>query len=81
MNLLKKIHAWDKKQLKKPENLLGISIALGVLFGYGTDNVGVGIALGVAIGASLAAKRKKEIAKENSESSSEQPSPEPEEES
>jgi hypothetical protein len=64
MNLFKKIYNWDKKQLDCPENLLGISIALGVVFGYGTGNVGVGIALGVAIGAGLATKRKKAIAKE-----------------
>ena len=36
-----------------PENLMGISIAVGVVFGVGIDNVGLGICLGVAIGAGM----------------------------
>jgi hypothetical protein len=70
MKFLKKLYAWDKKQLKNPETLLGVSIALGVVFGYGAGNVGVGIALGVAIGAGLATNRKQAIKKEGVEHSS-----------
>jgi hypothetical protein len=70
MKFLKKLYAWDKKQLENPETLLGVSIALGVVFGYGAGNVGVGIALGVAIGAGLATNRKQAIKKEAVEHSS-----------
>ena len=69
MKFLKKFHNWEMKRVNKPENLIGIGIALGVLFGYAIDNVGVGIALGVAIGAGMAANRKKAIEKENDEAS------------
>ena len=48
-----------------PENLMGISIAVGVVFGVGIDNVGLGICLGVAIGAGMGSiqKKKKERTK------------------
>ena len=42
---------------------MGISIAVGVVFGVSQDNVGLGICLGVAIGAGMGSiqnKRKEE---------------------
>lgn len=42
-----------------PENLMGISIAVGVVFGVSQDNVGLGICLGVAIGAGMIEIQKK----------------------
>lgn len=48
--------------MQKPESLLGVWIAIGVLLGVGMDNVGVGIAIGVAIGVAMytSAKKKKD---------------------
>jgi len=39
--------------MKKPTNLLGACIAIGVVFGVAIDNIGLGIALGLTIGASM----------------------------
>ena len=39
--------------MKKPTNLLGAGIAIGVVFGVSISNIGLGIALGLAIGASM----------------------------
>ena len=39
--------------MKKPTNLLGTGIAIGVVFGVAIDNIGLGIALGLTIGASM----------------------------
>ena len=35
--------------MKKPTNLLGAGIAIGVVFGVAISNIGLGIALGLAI--------------------------------
>lgn len=50
MNFLKKVWAWEKRQMHKPETRLAIGIAAGMLIGIGMDNIGLGIALGVALG-------------------------------
>ena len=39
--------------MKKPTNLLGAGIAIGVVFGVAISNIGLGIALGLTIGASM----------------------------
>jgi hypothetical protein len=49
------------KMKKKPENMIGVVIAIGVAFGAAIGNVGLGIALGVAIGASMYYKQKNKI--------------------
>ena len=38
--------------MKKPTNLLGAGIAIGVVFGVAISNIGL-VALGLAIGASM----------------------------
>lgn len=37
----------------KSTNIMGASLAIGIAFGVGINNIGLGIALGVAIGAAL----------------------------
>ena len=39
--------------MKKPTNLLGAGISIGVVFGVAISNIGLGIALGLTIGASM----------------------------
>ena len=46
---------------RKPENMIGVEIAIGVAFGVAIGNVGLGIALGVAIGAAMHTKQKNKI--------------------
>lgn len=50
MNIFKKFWAWEKRQWQKPETRLAIGVALGLLIGYGAENVGLGLVLGVALG-------------------------------
>jgi hypothetical protein len=49
------------KRIKNPETIVGISVIVGVVFGYAIESigVGVGIALGVAIGAGMVLANKK----------------------
>ncbi len=67
MKFLKKVWAWEKAQMQKPEVTLSVWIAFGVLFGIGIDNVGAGIAVGVAIGVALYSKQKKSLADKKEE--------------
>ena len=46
--------------MKKPTNLLGAGIAIGVVFGVAISNIGLGIALGLASGASMSYSQTKE---------------------
>ena len=46
--------------MKKPTNLLGAGIAIGVVFGVAISNIGLGITLGLAIGASMSYSQTKE---------------------
>ena len=46
--------------MKKPTNLLGTGIAIGVVFGVAISNIGLGITLGLAIGASMSYLQTKE---------------------
>lgn len=59
MKFLKKFYSWEKRQWQKPETRLAVGVALGLLIGYGAENVGLGIALGVAIGVALYIDAKK----------------------
>lgn len=71
MNRLKKIYNWEKKQLKNPETVLGVWMALGVVFGAGIDNMGAGIAIGVAIGVAMSSRAKKSLEKKHNEQENE----------
>ena len=39
--------------MRKPTNLLGAGVAIGIVFGMAISNIGLGIALGLAMGASM----------------------------
>lgn len=59
MKYLKRFCEWEKKQMKNPETVLAVWVALGVVLGIGMDNIGAGIAIGVAIGVAMYATKKK----------------------
>jgi len=40
----------NKKEFNNRDKMIGIGLALGVVFGAAIDNVGLGIGLGLAIG-------------------------------
>jgi hypothetical protein len=43
----------NKKEFNNRDKMIGIGLALGVVFGAAIDNVGLGIGLGLAIGAGV----------------------------
>jgi len=59
MKFLKKFCEWEKRQMKNPETVLAVWVALGVVLGIGMDNIGAGIAIGVAIGVAMYTSKKK----------------------
>ncbi len=63
MKFLKKIWAWEKAQMRKPETHLAIGMVGGMLIGVGMGNVGAGIALGVALGVPGYVTCKKKVGK------------------
>ena len=71
MKVLKKFGAWEKKQMKNPETVLAVWVALGIIIGIGMDNIGVGIAIGLSIGAAMSVSQKKKNQRENDDNSKE----------
>ncbi len=71
MNFLKKIWAWEKAMMKKPETHSAIGMIGGLLIGVGMDNIGVGVALGIALGVPVYVTGKKKKEKEEEESTEE----------
>jgi len=64
MEFLKKFGVWEKKQMKNPETVLAVWVAIGLIIGVGMDNIGVGIAVGLPIGVAMSAAQRKKNQKE-----------------
>ena len=53
----------NKKNFKRPANMIGAGLVIGAGVGVALDNIAVGIVVGIAIGAALTKKQKQKLRK------------------